>query len=158
MAEYRHTTNNGDIIKIKHALKTCSYGIGLTVLCDIEVIPGIPLSTIVFKTKDPAKEIDPMEFFVFGIILGRDYFKPIEIKKRVTKKMTKLDKKKNKRKVIMLIEFEQDNKLVRSFDPLELEDSLLAVLKKALNENRLIIRETEIKKSEELFFETIIIG
>ncbi|ROH98392.1 hypothetical protein EGI16_21390 [Chryseobacterium sp. G0240] len=86
MAEYRHTTNNGDIIKIKAALKTCSYGIGLTKLCDIEIIWGIPLSTIVFKTKDPAKEVDPMEFFVFGTIVGRDYFKPIQIKESIKKK------------------------------------------------------------------------
>lgn len=85
MAEYRHTTNNGDVIRIKHALKTCSYGIGISELCDIEVIFGIPLSTIVFKTKDPEKEIDPMEFFVFGMIIGRDYLKPIPIKRPIKK-------------------------------------------------------------------------
>lgn len=71
--------------------------------------------------------------------------------------MSKFDKKIIKRKVIVTIEFEQDNKLIQSSDPIELEDSLLEVLKKALNEDRLIIRETEIKISGNLFFDTVLI-
>lgn len=70
--------------------------------------------------------------------------------------MSNFDKKKNKRRVILTIEFEQDNELIKSYDPIELEGSFLFVLKKALNEDRLIIKETEVKTLD-LFFDTIII-
>lgn len=87
MAEYRYTTENSNITKIKHALKTCTMGVGLTVLCDIEIKKkGSAFSTIIFKTKDETKEINPMEFFVFGLIVGRDYMKErkviLQIKKQ----------------------------------------------------------------------------
>ncbi|AKK74455.1 hypothetical protein OK18_19180 [Chryseobacterium gallinarum] len=63
-----------------------------------------------------------------------------------------------KRKITLTIEFEIDNKLVRSNDKTELEYSLLDVLKEALNEDRLIIKETEINSTSELFFDVIIIS
>ncbi|ROH98393.1 hypothetical protein EGI16_21395 [Chryseobacterium sp. G0240] len=70
--------------------------------------------------------------------------------------MRKFDNKIIKRKVTLTIEFEKD-KLDKTFNPIQLENSLLTVLKQALNEDRLIIKETVVRTSTDIYFDTIII-
>lgn len=97
MAVYKYTTANDNMAKIKYALKTCLFGEGLSILCDIEIVEKeYGMSTIIFKTKDENKEIDPMEWFVFGIMLGRDYMQPRKVV--INPKITKLANEKAKEK------------------------------------------------------------
>lgn len=142
MAEYRYTTENENIVKIQQALKDCSMGIGLAVLCDIKIKKGSESSTIIFKTKEEGKEINPMEFLSFGIIIGRDY--------------KNLSKKKSRRQINIKLDFEND-KFLTTEDTRELTENLLSTLKDALNEDRLIVQDVEIKSSMEINFDTIII-
>lgn len=63
---------------------------------------------------------------------------------------------KPKRKITLVINFEKD-KLPKTEDIRELEYRLISTLKEALNEDRLIIKEIDIKSPLEIEFETIII-
>lgn len=64
---------------------------------------------------------------------------------------------KKRRNIILNVEFEIDNQVAKTIDLIEIETSLLTALKEALNEDRLIIKETEIKSSKDLFFDIVII-
>lgn len=75
MDTLRYTADNGEIAKIKDALKTNSMGIGFSVLFDITVKKNKENSTLILVPKNPEKEINPIEFFAFGIIVGREYLK-----------------------------------------------------------------------------------
>lgn len=75
MKTLRYTASNGEITRIKEALKTNSMGIGFSVLFDITVKKNKDNSTLVLTPNDPEKEINPIEFFAFGLIVGRDYLK-----------------------------------------------------------------------------------
>ncbi|MCT2563966.1 hypothetical protein [Chryseobacterium herbae] len=117
-------------------------GEGLSFLFDIIVIrKDENYSTIVFKNKSE-KPINPMEFFSFGIIIGRDY--------------QDMNKERSKRKINIELTFEND-KFPTTKDTKELEYSLLSTLKDALNEDRLIVQDVKIKSHLEIDFETIII-
>lgn len=65
---------------------------------------------------------------------------------------------KKRRNFILNVEFEIDNQVAKTIDLIEIETSLLTALKEALNEDRLIIKETEIKSSKDLVFDIVIIN
>lgn len=64
--------------------------------------------------------------------------------------------KKPKKKISIILEFGNDT-LPNTEDKRELEYSLLTILKEALNEDRLIVSETDIKSNSEIEFKTVII-
>ncbi|WP_185249022.1 hypothetical protein [Chryseobacterium bernardetii] len=75
MKTLKYTADNEDIAQIKQSLKTNSMGIGFSILFDITIKKNKENSTLILEPKDPDKEINPIEFFAFGIIVGRDYLK-----------------------------------------------------------------------------------
>ncbi|SIT25544.1 hypothetical protein SAMN05421786_11525 [Chryseobacterium ureilyticum] len=76
MKTLKYTTSNEEMQKIKDALKTNSMGIGFSILFDITIEKKDQHnSTLILTPNDPEKEINPIEFFAFGIIVGRDYLK-----------------------------------------------------------------------------------
>jgi len=76
--EHRYTAGNGRIKKIQEALETCVMGSGFATVFNITVEKvDEERSTLIFKS-DREKPINPMEFFEFGIIIGRDYLPKIE--------------------------------------------------------------------------------
>ena len=76
--EHRYTAGNERIVKIQEALNTCIMGSGFATVFEITVEKvDEDRSTLVFKS-DREEPINPMEFFEFGIIVGRDYLPKIE--------------------------------------------------------------------------------
>ncbi|RQO37934.1 hypothetical protein DBR39_13680 [Chryseobacterium sp. KBW03] len=76
--EHRYTANNERIKVIQEALNTCIMGSGFATIFTVTVEKvDNDRSTLVFKS-DRESPINPMEFFEFGIIVGRDYVSKIE--------------------------------------------------------------------------------
>ena len=65
---------NSLILGIINALKTCSTGIGIRELHNIEIVRGHSGSQIEFYRKD-GEDIKPIDFFMLGYFVGRDYQK-----------------------------------------------------------------------------------
>lgn len=73
MLEYRYTSNNSNIVRIENALKTCLTGQGFAIIFEITKKKiDKDRSTLIFKS-ERTTPLNPMEFFEFGLIVGRDY-------------------------------------------------------------------------------------
>lgn len=75
--------------------------------------------------------------------------------KLIIEKILTLETGKQKRQITIILDFEKD-KLVKSDVVIELEYSLLEILKEATIKDHLIIKETTILE-DEIIFETIIL-
>lgn len=74
MKELRITQQNSLILAIISALKTCILGKGIRASHNIIVNRGIYDSQIIFARKD-GNPIKPIDFFMLGYLIGRDYDK-----------------------------------------------------------------------------------
>lgn len=63
---------NSTILSIIGALKTCIIGKGIRLLHHMKIIRGHYDTQIEFTRKD-GKEINPLDFFMLGYFVGRDY-------------------------------------------------------------------------------------
>ncbi|AKK74456.1 hypothetical protein OK18_19185 [Chryseobacterium gallinarum] len=93
--EYRINSQNDTVELILLAFKELSIGIGISALCDIEILRGDYSSTIVLTNKSE-KEFKHSDFFWFGYFVGRD-FEEKECEKCKTKKIAVLKKIKSKK-------------------------------------------------------------
>lgn len=74
MKELRITQQNSLILAIISSLKTCILGKGIRASHNIIVNRGFYDSQIVFSRKD-GNPIKPIDFFMLGYLIGRDYDK-----------------------------------------------------------------------------------
>lgn len=72
MNECRINIQNDIINNILDALETMTAGIGITKKYNYELKEGFGSSTIIFTPKE-GNEMNPLDFFLLGYFIGRDY-------------------------------------------------------------------------------------
>ncbi|AZA49560.1 hypothetical protein EG346_15855 [Chryseobacterium carnipullorum] len=72
MKTFKIKTQNHLILGIIGALKTCSTGQGIRIMYDLKINRGNYDTQIEFVRKD-GKDINAVDFFMLGYIVGRDY-------------------------------------------------------------------------------------
>lgn len=74
MKEIRITQQNSMVLAIIGSLKTCTLGMGIRKLHNIQINRSDNDTQIIFTRKD-GKPINPLDFFMLGYFVGRDYDK-----------------------------------------------------------------------------------
>ncbi|ASK29711.1 hypothetical protein CEY12_06155 [Chryseobacterium sp. T16E-39] len=72
MKKIRIKQQNSFILGVIGALKTLMLGKGIRATHDINIVRGQNDSLIEFTRKDE-QDINPLDFFMFGYFVGRDY-------------------------------------------------------------------------------------